>query len=72
MTTVVPRYIKNWNIHKDLEVLSVKTVISKHTVMYLKNLERHQNPLVRNILNDRGHIRLIRSDIPSLVQISQR
>src|SRR6476661_4848468 len=70
--TAAPWYVKNSNIHKDLNVPLVKTMITKYAVKYLKRLELHPNPLARNILNDSGHTRLRRRDTAALIQLDER
>lgn len=66
MITAAPWYIKNSNIHKDLEVPTVKAEISKYASTYLTKLADHPNPLARNILHDLGYTRLKRRDVSVL------
>lgn len=69
MITAAPWYVKNSNIHKDLSMPLVKTEIKKNAGTYLKKLEAHPNLLARNILNDRGYIRLKRRDTGALSRL---
>lgn len=66
MLTAAPWYVKNSNIHKDLEMPYVKEEIQKHATTYLIKLESHPNILARTILEDRGHSRLKRRDIVAI------
>lgn len=70
MITAAPWYIKNSNIHKDLNIPVVKAEATKSASLYIKKLEFHPNPLARNILNYVGHIRLKRRDTAALLQTS--
>ena len=54
MITAAPWYVKNDNIHKDLNVPIVKNEISKHAESYLRKLEVHPNPLARKIIRSDG------------------
>ena len=65
--TNAPWYLKNLNIHKDLNVPLVKDEIAKYAVKYLSKLEIHPNPLGRAILGSGGHIRLKRRDTTDLI-----
>lgn len=68
MITSAPWYIRNANLHRDLNVPLVKDEISRHSGLYLKKLESHPNILARNLLNNRGHVRLRRLDTVDLVR----
>lgn len=66
LITMAPWYIRNANIHRDLNMPLVSAEISKYAGKYLTKLEFHPNPLARNILNYRGHIRLKKRDTAAL------
>ena len=69
MITCAPSYVRNSNIHRDLNVPFVKNEIIKHSESYLRKLETHPNLLARNLLNNVGHHRLRRRDSADLVRI---
>jgi hypothetical protein len=46
----VPRHISNTMIHKEIQMNTVKEVISERTRKYLDKLNAHQNPLALNLL----------------------
>jgi hypothetical protein len=52
----VPRHISNTMIHNDLQMNTVKEVISERTRKYLDKLKAHQNPLAVNLLDNSGDI----------------
>lgn len=66
MITGAPWYVKNSNIHKDLQVPLVKCEILNYVDKYLTKLETHPNPLARNILQHDGHTRLKKKDTIAL------
>ena len=67
LITSAPWYIKNSNIHRDLNMPLVTEEIAKYAGTYLTKLESHPNPLARNILNFTGHIRLKKRDTRALL-----
>jgi hypothetical protein len=48
----VPRYISNTMIHNDLQMNTVKEVISERTRKYLDKLNARQNPLALNLFDN--------------------
>ena len=47
-----PWYITNVNIHKDLEIPTVKEEIKEFSERYLQKLSNHSNILAINLLDD--------------------
>ena len=66
MITSAPWYVRNSNIHNDLNVPMIKDEVKRHSETYLKKLETHPNILARNLLHNRGHLRLRRLDTTDL------
>lgn len=66
MITSAPWYVRNSNIHNDLNVPMIKDEVKRHSEIYLKKLETHPNILARNLLHNRGHLRLRRLDTTDL------
>lgn len=60
MITCAPWYIKNNNIHRDLNIPTIREEIKKATTSYLIKLLSHPNHLARNLLLFEGHSRLKR------------
>ena len=60
MITAASWYIKNSNIHKELDVPLVKMEIIRYAEKYFDNLDGHTNSLVRGNLLYAGRIRLKR------------
>ena len=67
MITCAPSYVRNSNIHRDLNVPLVKNEIKIRSVSYIKKLATHPNTLARDLLNNGGHHRLRRRDTLDLV-----
>ncbi|GBP06782.1 RNA-directed DNA polymerase from mobile element jockey [Eumeta japonica] len=70
LITSDPWYVRNLNIHQDLNMPLVTTEIDKVAGKYLTKLESHPSPLARSILNHRGHIRLKKRDTAALIKNS--
>ncbi len=64
-----PWYIRNDNIHKDLNIPTVRHEIEKYCTKYVKKLNVHPNPLARELLLFDGHRRLRRSDTLDLARM---
>lgn len=56
--TNAPWYVKNCQIHKDLNIAMVKEELQSNTVKYAKRLTDHPNPLAKNLLNTSNASRL--------------
>ena len=65
--TGAPWYIRNANIHKDLNILTVEEEIKKLCRKYLNKLSEHPNNLARQLLLFGGHDRLRRRDTLSII-----
>jgi len=64
-----PRYIKNANIHRDLNIPLVTQEVTKFTQKYKLKLSSHPNPLATNLLRNCRVHRLKRTYIhPAIVQ----
>lgn len=63
-----PWFIRNDNIHKDLNIPSVRDEIEKYCSKYISKLASHPNPLAQNLLSFRGHSRLKRVDTLAIAQ----
>lgn len=50
-----PWYINNDMIHRDLQMKTVKGVVSEYSERYLHRLENHVNPLAVNLLDNSEH-----------------
>ena len=64
--TGAPWFVKNENIHRDLQIPMVKTEFQKSRNKYTEKLNNHVNPLARHLANLTGHSRLRRSDRPAI------
>lgn len=64
-----PWYIRNENIHKDLNIPTVQQEIEKYTSKYLRKLHSHPNSLARELLLFEGHRRLRRTDTLDLARL---
>lgn len=63
--TSAPWYITNKNIHRDLNIPTVKEEISKFCHKYEKRLESHQNHLAINLLDNGGAVRRLKRKHPT-------
>lgn len=63
-----PWYIRNENIHRDLNVSTVQEEIMNYSRKYLNKLQNHPNSYARDLLQFRGHQRLRRIDTLSLAR----
>src|SRR5204863_2905302 len=62
-----PWYVKNVNVHRDLQMTSVKDVAGQHSRKYKERLTRHPNPLAAGlVLTQNGTHRLKRRLPPDL------
>lgn len=66
--TGAPWYIRNENIHKDLDIPFIKDEITRLQINYKTRLEHHPNPLARNLVNTASLTRLRRNDLPTVHQ----
>lgn len=66
LITGAPWYIRNANIHKDLNMPLVKEEIQKNCRSYASKLSTHPNTLARELLNHEGRRRLRRRYAPDL------
>lgn len=64
--TGAPWYVRNSNIHRDLNVPLVKDEFLKMKMKYIERLENHPNPLARVLTQSRTHSRLRRADLPPI------
>ena len=62
--TGAPWYIRNENIHRDLEVPLVRDEFRKLREKYILKLETHPNPLARSLAEVQSATRLRRADFP--------
>lgn len=60
--TQAPWYVRNANIHKDLNIPTVNEEIRTYCSKYIVKITAHQNPLARDLLSFSGHTRLKRVD----------
>ena len=60
--TGAPWYIRNSNIHRDLNVPIIREEIKLSCLTYLSKLMDHPNPLARELLSFEGHRRLRRTE----------
>lgn len=63
--TGAPWYIRNENIHKDLEVPMVKEEFHKVRERYKLKLQHHPNPLAQLLIRTQVRKRLRRADLPT-------
>ena len=64
--TAAPWYIRNENIHKDLQILFVRKEFERVKLSYKSKLEAHPNTLARSLAQTSEHSRLRRSDRPPM------
>lgn len=64
--TNAPWYIRNSNIHNDLNIPTIKDEINNYCSKYVSKLSQHSNPLAQELLLFSGHRRLKRKDTLSL------
>lgn len=57
MNTAAHWYVSSFNIHRELNVPMVKDEIVRQMGIYIRKVERHPNPLARNILDFSNHTR---------------
>lgn len=57
-----PWYVRNENIHKDLNIPTVRDEIERYSNKYVRKLTAHPNSLARELLLFEGHRRLRRTD----------
>lgn len=62
--TGAPWYMRNENIHRDLEVPLVKDVFKEVRAKYTSKLLCHPNPLAKQLAQNRTYTRLQRADMP--------
>ena len=67
--TGAPWFVRNDNIHKDLNIPEVKAEFSKFKEKHLTKLQSHVNPLARPLANLLPFSRLKRSDRPAVLNI---
>ena len=60
--TGAPWYVRNSNIHKDLNIPTIREEIKNSSIKYMKKLSEHPNPLARDLLTFEGHRRLRRME----------
>ena len=58
--TGAPWYVRNSNIHRDLNIPTIREEIKNSCINYMKKLAEHPNPLARDLLTFEGHRRLRR------------
>ena len=59
-----PWYIRNDNLHKDLDVETVDSVIKKYTQSHEQRLQRHINLEALQLLNNDGQVRRLKRTKP--------
>lgn len=57
-----PWYVRNSNLHKDLNIPTIRNEIINHCTKYADKLKVHTNPLALTLLRFSGHQRLKRKD----------
>ena len=67
LITGAPWFMRNANIHRDLNIPTVVDEIQSHCRRYVERLAGHPNNLAREVLNFEGHSRLRRRDIQDLL-----
>ncbi|GBP00744.1 Probable RNA-directed DNA polymerase from transposon X-element [Eumeta japonica] len=60
LITCAPWYIRNNNIHKDLNITTIREEIKKSCTSYTAKVTDHPNPFARDLLLFEGHRRLKR------------
>lgn len=50
--TNAPWYVRNDNLHRDLEVEYVKDVVKKYAIKHERRIHQHKNPVMRNMLEE--------------------
>ena len=68
LITGAPWYLRNNNIHNDLNVPTVKEEIKNVCTKYVSKLANHPNPLAQDLLAYAGHRRLRKLDTLDLAQ----
>lgn len=64
--TGAPWYIRNENLHNDLQVPLVREVFSNVKQKYLQKLTNHPNELAKALTNTTNVSRLRRNDLPTV------
>jgi hypothetical protein len=59
-----PRYIRNDNLHKDLDMETVDSVIRKYAQSHEQQLHRHINVEALQLLNNGGLVRRLKQTKP--------
>lgn len=67
-----PWFIRNANIHKDLNIPLIRDEIKTFSSKYVRKLATHPNPLAQDLLSYNGHIRLKRIDTLALAVLHER
>lgn len=62
LITGAPWFVRNDNIHRDLNISSVQEEIKRFCTKYITKLQVHPNHLARQLLLFEGHQRLRRMD----------
>ena len=59
-----PWYIRNTDLHRDLQIEMVTEVVKKYAVSHNQRLQSHTNSEMESVLNIRNHIRRLRRTKP--------
>lgn len=59
-----PWYIRNSDLHRDLQIETVTEVVRKHAVSHNQRLHSHINSEMESVLNTRGNVRRLRRTKP--------